>query len=129
MNVTLKQVDAVMDFFQKLQSKYGHTETGNVTQLKWDMRAIAQQMDSGQELQELIQFFMLFSEDRSLKFFTYKYDEYRETMNRVKADRLHRRYLAEQTIAEQKLKEEQALDAQMIAEQAKKLEESEPVEP
>jgi len=106
MHVTLKQVDAYMSLFHELQLKYGHRETGNVTQLKWDILAIAKQMEDENELIELIKFFLYYSDDKSLQYFSYTYDKYRETMHRVKIDRLRRMYLQEETLRLRKEKEQ-----------------------
>lgn len=102
MKVPMNTVAVIMDYFQKQQLKYNYFESGNVLQHKWDMRDVASQMSSGAELQQLIQFFMLYSDDKSMSFFFRHYDEYYETMQRVKADRLHRRYLQEQTLKSDK---------------------------
>lgn len=99
MQVNMKQVAKVMTYFNKLQKHYGHTEQGNVLQQKWDMRSIIEAMPSSEDLQQLMQFFMLTSDDRSFQHFSYKYHEYYETMLKVKEDRLTRRYLQQETLA------------------------------
>lgn len=102
MNVTLKQVDAIMRFFQSQQEKYGHRDYGNIIQYKWDMLAVARQMETGDQLKQLIQFFMLTSDNRSYEYFFQRYHEFLEVMERVKADRAHRKYLAQKTAEEMK---------------------------
>lgn len=97
MSVTLKRVDAIMRFFQEEQLKHGHQEYGNIVAHKWNMLAVARQIGAGRELRQLIQFFMLTSDDRSYDHFFQRYHEYFETMNRVKEDRAHRKYLAQKT--------------------------------
>lgn len=87
-----------MEYFKREQRKYNYVETGNILQHKWDMRDVASQMESGKELRQLIQFFMLFSDDRSMSHFFKNYDSYYETMQNVKRDRLHRRYLQNKTL-------------------------------
>lgn len=105
MEVTLKQVDAIMSFFHQLQQKYGYKDYTNVVRAKWDMLAVARAVDSSEELTQLIQFFMLYSDDKSYKTFFDKYDSYLETMLRVKQDRLHRMYLQGETLSAQKAKD------------------------
>lgn len=99
MEVSMPQVSKVMDFFVRQQKKYNFIDSGNIVQQKWDMRDIARSMPSGVELQQLIEFFMMFSDDRSFKYFSYHYDEYYDTMLRVKEDRLRRRYLQNETLS------------------------------
>ena len=99
MRVTMPQVAKVMTYFNKLQKSNGWTETGNVLQQKWDMRDIIESIPTSEELQQLMKFFMLFSDDKSFQYFAYNYHHYYETMLRVKEDRLKRRYLQEETLA------------------------------
>ncbi|QLF83329.1 hypothetical protein SEA_NICEHOUSE_85 [Rhodococcus phage NiceHouse] len=120
MEVTLKQVDAIMSLFHQLQQKHGYKDYTNVVRAKWDMLAVARAVDSSEELTQLIQFFMLYSDDKSYKTFFDKYDSYLETMLRVKADRLHRMWLQQETLRksenakreqEQKLEREEKLES------------------
>lgn len=98
MDATMQQVAKVMTYFNKLQKKYGHTEQGNVLQQKWDMRDIINAVDSKEELDQLFKFFMEFSTDRSFQYFAYNYHSFYESMQRVKIDRLKRRFLQQETL-------------------------------
>lgn len=108
MNVTMNQVEAVMDLFQSLQDKYEYRgELENIVQQKWNMRAVMQQMPSREDMTQLVKFFMLYSDDRSFKEFFYHYNEYYDSMLRVRNDRLHRRWLQQQTLQKKDQKEEE----------------------
>lgn len=98
MTVTMNQVSAIMEFFQALQQKYNYSESGNVLHYKWDMRAVANQIADSNELRMLIEFFMLFSDDRSFDYFFRYYHEYYDKMKQVQEDRLRRAYLQKKTI-------------------------------
>ena len=97
--MTMAQVGKVMTYFNKLQKKHGYTEYGNVLQQKWDMRDIIESIPTKDELEQLMKFFMLYSDDKSFQYFAWNYHNYYETMLRVKEDRLKRRYLQEETLA------------------------------
>ena len=107
MEISMKQVDGLISLFRKEQHAKGFREYGNVVQLKWDIRTIAQGMDSMKEMTQLVKFFFLYTETGQIKEFIERYESYYETMVRVKRDRLHRRYLQQQTLAAAKAKEEQ----------------------
>ena len=85
--VDMVQVAAVLSFFTSQQAKYGYKESDNLIQLKWDLRGIIEQIDNQKHLLKLIKFFMLLSDDRSLRYFINTYHEYNDSMIQTIADR------------------------------------------
>lgn len=88
-----------VEYFTKLQKQeYNYIETGNVVQAKWDMRVVMEQINDDHVLKKLIQYFLLLSDDKSLKEFFNKYNDYYESMLNVMEDRAARKALREKTV-------------------------------
>ena len=87
------------EFFVRLQrEKYNYIETGNIVQAKWDMKAVMEQLDDDHLLKKLIQYFLLLSDDKSLKEFFNRYNDYLESMLHTIQDRAARRAQREKTV-------------------------------
>jgi hypothetical protein len=96
--VEIPKVIAVMSFFAREQAKRGYKETGNIIQLKWDMREVMDQFSDNQDhFKKLILFFMMFSDDLSLRHFISNYHEYNDSMNKTIEDRALVRSLLKRT--------------------------------
>lgn len=90
----------VTAYFKNMQKKYGVEDISNRLRNQWDMQTVIEDIDNDKHMKQLIQFYFLFSEDRTFKDFFNKYNEYYESMLRVKADRVRRAALRKQTVEE-----------------------------
>lgn len=92
-----KYVKAV-EYFRRIQKTYGYKEVTNIIQNKWNMRSVMEDIDNDAHVRQLIQFFLMYSDDKSFQCFFDQYDKYYQTMLDVKRDRALRKHLREQTI-------------------------------
>lgn len=96
-----------MSYFQRVQKEFGYKETGNLLLLQWDMRVIIEHIDDDQELANLIRFYVITSDDKSIEGFKREYTDYLEAMQRKRADLARIEYLQRQTLEKRKKRHDQ----------------------
>ena len=96
--VSMTTVTSVVDYFVSLQKQHKVIERTNMIQNKWDMRDVIKHIDNNKDLKVLIQFYFLYSDEKTFESFFRRYDEYYETMLEVRRERAARRELARRTV-------------------------------
>lgn len=97
-DVNMTQVTKMITHFRDMQRKHKVRDSSNMIQNKWDMRDVMSHIDEPGELETLIKFFFMMSDDKTFTHFFQQYSNYYDSMVSIRLERAHRRQLAQDTL-------------------------------